>query len=337
MDFGFCLPIFAGSGDAHPRTPLVERVDTDQLKSSVLAAEELGFEALWVADHLMLGRDQAILEGWTTMCWAAGLTDSIRIGSIHLSNLLRSPALTAKMASSLDVISDGRLEFFFEMGHRGTRPESEAYGYDFADDPDRLAAFEEAVQIVKLLWTRGSSNFEGKRYSITGAVNHPLPVQRPHPPIWIGTLGGEQASASIAPNESVMEIVARHADGWNNTPASVSHCRKMLKTLEQACERNRRDFESIRKSVETQILIAPTESDVARLKDQISETNPKMYDEDAWKMADEQYLIGDAETVTARIREYASVGIDHMQLWFMDQPSQSGMRTFAEQVMPRFV
>ena len=67
MKFGFCLPIFAGAGDVHPRTPLVEQVDADQLKSSILAGEALGYESLWVADHLMMGRDQAILEGWTTM------------------------------------------------------------------------------------------------------------------------------------------------------------------------------------------------------------------------------------------------------------------------------
>lgn len=168
----------------------MERVDVGQIKSSVLAAEDLNFETLWVADHLIMGRDQAILEGWTTMCWAAGLTRRIRIGSIHLSNLLRSPALTAKMAASLDVISEGRLEFFFEMGHRGTRPEAEAYGFKFPGDAERLASFEEALQIVKLMWTEDEPSFTGRHYSIDHAVSHPQPVQRPHPPIWIGTLGG---------------------------------------------------------------------------------------------------------------------------------------------------
>lgn len=110
----------------------------------------------------------------------------------------------------------------------------------------------------------------------------------------------------------------------------------MLEMLQKACDRNGRDYGTIRKSVETQVLVAPSRGEVDRLKDQISEANPAMYDDAAWKQADEQYLIGDPETVSARISEYASLGIDHMQLWFMDMPSQEGMRTFAERVAPGF-
>ncbi len=335
MKFGFCLPIFAGAGDAHPRTPLVERVDADHLKSSILAAEDLGYESLWVADHLMMGKDQAILEGWTTMCWAAGLTSRIKIGSIHLSNVLRSPSMTAKMASTLDVISKGRLEFFFEMGHIGTRAESEAYGFAFMENSKRLTDFEEAVQIIKLMWIEDASSFDGKHNSITGAVNHPLPVQQPHPPFWIGTLGTELSSA-IAPNEQVLEIAAKYADGWNNTPASPEQCRLMLGGLRKACEHNGRDFGSMKKSVETQILVAPTRGDVDRLRDKISEMNPYLYNDAGWKQAEEQYLIGNPETVIERISEYRSIGIDYMQLWFMDMPSEQGLQTFAESVAPAF-
>jgi len=335
LKFGFCLPIFAGAGDVHPRTPLVERVDADQLKSSILAAEDLGYESLWVADHLMMGRDEAILEGWTTMCWAAGLTSRIKIGSIHLSNLLRSPSMTAKIASTLDVISKGRLELFFEMGHRGTRAESEAYGFEFMEDSERLADFEEAVQIIKLMWTEGVSSFDGKHNSIDGAVNHPLPVQRPHPPLWIGTLGTE-ISSTIAPNEQVLDIAAKYADGCNSTPVSPEQCRLMLDGLRKACDRAGGDFGSIKKSVETQIMLAPTRCDVDRLCDEVSERNPSLYDDAGWKQAEEQYLIGDPETVIARISEYRSIGIDYMQLWFMDMPSEQGLRTFAESVAPAF-
>jgi alkanesulfonate monooxygenase SsuD/methylene tetrahydromethanopterin reductase-like flavin-dependent oxidoreductase (luciferase family) len=243
--------------------------------------------------------------------------------------------MTAKIASTLDVISKGRLEFFFEMGHRGTKQESEAYGFDFAEDTERLAAFEEAVEIIRLMWTEGASNYKGKHFSINEAVNHPLPVQRPHPPLWIGTLGTD-LSSSIAPNEQVLEIAAKYADGWNNTPASPEQCKVMLQALRAACDRNDRDYNSIRKSVETQILIAPTSGEVDRLKDEISAANPNSYDDSAWNRADDEFLIGDPETITVRISEYAEIGIDHMQLWFMDMPSQDGMRTFAESVAPRF-
>jgi alkanesulfonate monooxygenase SsuD/methylene tetrahydromethanopterin reductase-like flavin-dependent oxidoreductase (luciferase family) len=335
LKFGFCLPIFAGKGDEHSRTPLVERVDPVQLKSSVLAAERLDFETLWVADHLIMGKDQAILEGWTTMCWAAGLTERIRIGSIHLSNQLRAPSMSAKIASTLDVLTNGRLEFFFEMGHRGTKPESEAYGFEFAEDPERLAQFEEAVDIIRLMWTDGPSTYEGKHYSINGAVNHPQAAQRPHPPLWIGTLGTELDSP-IAPNKQVLEIAAKYADGWNNTPASPEQATVMLDALREACERNNRDYNTIRKSIETQILIAPNKGEVERLKDEISEANPNTYTDAAWKRAEEEFLIGDPDTIAARISEYGNIDIDHIQLWFMDMPSENGMRVFSEFVAPRF-
>ena len=110
----------------------------------------------------------------------------------------------------------------------------------------------------------------------------------------------------------------------------------MLEALRAACERNDRDSNTIRKSVETQILIAPTRGEVDRLKDEISEANPKTYDDAAWKKADDEFLIGDPETIAARISEYAEIGIDHMQLWFMDMPSEDGMRTFADSVAPKF-
>ena len=166
-------------------------------------------------------------------------------------------------------------------------------------------------------------------------MNHPLPTQRPHPPLWIGTLGTE-LSSPIAPNEQVLEIAAKYADGWNNTPASPEQCKVMLNALRRACDRNDRDYGSIRKSIETQILIAPNRGEVERIKDEISEANPETYSDTAWKRAEEEFLIGDPYTIADRISEYKAIDIDHMQLWFMDMPSESGMRTFAESVAPRF-
>jgi alkanesulfonate monooxygenase SsuD/methylene tetrahydromethanopterin reductase-like flavin-dependent oxidoreductase (luciferase family) len=244
-------------------------------------------------------------------------------------------SITAKIASILDVISKGRLEFFFEMGHRGTRAESEAYAFEFMEDPERLVDFEEAVQIIKMMWTEGASSFDGKHNSIDGAVNHPLPVQQPHPPLWIGTLGTELSSA-IAPNEQVLEIAAKYADGWNSTPVSPKQCRLMLDGLRKACERNGRDLGSMNKPVETQVMVAPARGDVEWLRDKISKRNPSLYDDAGWKQAEEQYLIGDPETVIARISEYQSIGIDYTQLWFMDMPSEQGLRTFAESLVPAF-
>ena len=336
LEFGYCAPFFAGAGDAHPRTPLLEGVDAGHLERAVVEAEELGYDSLWAADHLMLGRDWSVMEGWTFLSWACGLTTRIRLGTIHLANLFRAPALTAKMAATLDVISGGRLEFFFDAGHRGSVGEAGAYGFPFPDDAARLAAFEEALEIVKAMWTEERPSFEGRYHRIEEAVCYPKPVQKPHPPVWIGTAGGEEMSEGVTANEAMVDVIARHADGWNNTPASVEFCRRMLRSLEDACRRNGREFAGVRKSLETQVLVAETAGEVERLKESIERLNPGRVHYWDWEDAAERYLIGDAETVAARVREYADLGIDSFMLWFMDYPSLEGMRVFARRVMPGF-
>ncbi len=336
LNFGFCAPIFAGAGDVHPRTPLLERVDLRHLLQAIVEAEELAFDSLWVPDHLMLGRDSLILDGWTFLSWASRLTSRMRLGTIHMANLFRAPALTAKMGATLDNISNGRFDFFFEAGHRGSKQEAEAFGFTFADDATRMAAFEEAVQIVKAMWTEDRPTFSGEHYAINEAICYPKPIQKPHPPIWIGTLGGEGISDAMSPNNTALEIIARHADGWNNTPASVAHCKTMLDKLDAACDRNSRDSSEIQKSLETQILIAETAGQVERLKEVIAARNPKGEYGDNWDRLSEQYLIGDPETVIRRIREYAEIDITNFQLWFIDYPSLNGMRTFSSRVMPYF-
>ncbi len=336
LRFGFCAPIFAGAGDVHPRTPLLDRVDLDHLKQAIVEAESLGYESLWVADHLIMGRDSFIMEGWTFLSWASRLTRTMRLGTIHLANLFRAPSLTAKMAASLDVISGGRLDFFFEAGHRGSRREAQAYGFAFEDDASRMAAFAEAIQIIKAMWTEERPSFEGQFHRISEAICYPKPVQKPHPPVWIGTLGGDGMSDAIGSNAPVTDLIARYADGWNNTPASVDHCRNILSALEAACERNGRDFGTLKKSLETQVLVAETRGEVRRLQELIEQRNPQSSHYKDWDALSEQYLIGDIDTVVRRIRDYADIGIESFMLWFMDYPSLGGMRTFARRVKPYF-
>ena len=130
MRFGFALPIFANPGVPDFRTPNFEELDWEAVETGVHEAERLGFDSVWVADHLFLGRDGAILEGWTTISALAGLTSNMRLGTIHLGNEFRHPPLVAKMAATLDVVSRGRLEFFVDPGWR--EREHVAYGLGLA-------------------------------------------------------------------------------------------------------------------------------------------------------------------------------------------------------------
>jgi alkanesulfonate monooxygenase SsuD/methylene tetrahydromethanopterin reductase-like flavin-dependent oxidoreductase (luciferase family) len=329
--FGFCVPIFAGSGGAHPRTPLLESVEMDQLQNAVLEAENLGYDSLWVADHLILGREGFILEGWTLLSALARVTTRIRLGTIHLANRFRPPSLVAKMAATLDFISGGRLEFFFDP-YSGMRAEADAYGLPFVDEDISLEQFEEAVKLIKAMWMEDRPTFKGKHYSIENAVCHPRPVQHPSIPVWIGTSGG-QAAATSALVQKAAPIIARHADWWNTTPISVESAGKVLELLKQACLENGRDYGAIRKSLETQVLVAETPAHLERQKELITSRNPNYGD---WESLSTKFIIGDVDTVAGRLREYANLGIECFMLWFMDYPSLDGLRLFARRVMPYF-
>ncbi len=326
--FGFCTPIFAGSGGAHQRTPLLDEIDYDVLERTVQEAEALGYNSLWVADHLILGREGAILEGWTVMAALARVTSRIRLGSIHLSNRFRDPGITAKMVSTLDVISKGRVEFFFDP-YAGHRDDAEAYGLRVADETESFERFEEAIGLVKRLWTKDRITHRGKYYALDDAICTPKPVQSPIP-TWIGTFGN---SGTPERRRRTSEIIAAHADGWNITPASVQTVRDALDALRQACEARGRDYDAIRKSLETQILVAETEADLKRWQDRIMAANPDYGD---WDQLGERFVIGDVKTVTRRLEDYAGLGIDTFMFWFMDYPATDGLRLVAEKIMPNF-
>ena len=212
MNFGFCVPTFAGANDSYRLTPMLERVEVGSLVAAVREVEALGYDSVWVADHLMLGADDAILECWTVLSALAPVTSQVRLGTIHLANFLHEPALVAKMAATVDGISDGRLDLFIEAGHGGSQSESEAYGFGWDNDEDRLEKFEEAVNILKLMWTEDRATFRGNHYRIGDAICFPKATQNPSIPPWIGTIGGEWSSENISMDGQMVDVIDRHAD-----------------------------------------------------------------------------------------------------------------------------
>lgn len=329
--FGFCAPIFASAGDAHVRTPLLEQVDMADLREGVLAAEAWGYDSVWVADHLILGDQGFILEGWTLLAALAGMTSRIRLGPIHLAQRFRHPAILAKMVATLDFISNGRFEFFFDP-YAGTRPEADAYGLHSEGEDEDIARFEEAIHLIQTMWREDHPTFQGRYYSLDGAVCNPKPVQQPIP-LWIGTGGGARPDERSLVRK-LLPIVARYADWYNITPAPLDGLARVLPLLEQACEQEGRAYNTLGKSLETQILIAETPSEVAALQAQISARNPQRYQD--WDTLSQQFIIGDAATVAERIEAYREMGIDYFMFWFMDYPSSNGLQSFAERVMPLF-
>ena len=162
------------------------------------AAERLGFDSIWLFDHFHTYFRPVLettFEAWTSTAALARDTSRIRVGQMVTCNSYRNPALLAKMASTVDVLSHGRLNF--GIGAGWYEHEYDAYGYPFPPLPDRLRMLGEALQVIRAMWSEPYASFEGSYYRIRGAINEPKAVQLPHPPIWVGG-AGERVTLRLA-------------------------------------------------------------------------------------------------------------------------------------------
>jgi F420-dependent oxidoreductase-like protein len=190
-------------------------------------AENLGYESFWCSDHLFLNEkseNQNCLDAWTLLAALAAATKKIRLGTLVTCNNYRHPALLAKIAASIDMISEGRLWFGYGSGWK--KDEYKAYGYPFPKIQDRMDMMEEALEIIKLLWTESSPSFSGKHYSIKNAFSAPKPVQKPHPPILIGGDGEKRTLRAVAKYANYCNLFLR-TDLERKLGVLKEHCKAL--------------------------------------------------------------------------------------------------------------
>jgi len=209
-----------------------------ELAERVQFAETARFDGAWIFDHftpLYGDRNGPCLEAWTLLAGLAAITSRIRLGVLVTGITYRHPSVLATEAITVDHISRGRVEL--GLGAAWHQPEHEELGIPFPPLKERAQRLEEGVQVIRLLMTKDRATFKGRHYQLAGASYHPKPVQRPHPPIWIGA-SGEQL---------MLPIVARQADAWHAFGSEDSMARKS-RLLDQLAENAGRDPKAILRS-----------------------------------------------------------------------------------------
>jgi F420-dependent oxidoreductase-like protein len=210
----------------------------DELRTVWRLADDAGFDHLWAFDHfnpIVTGLDGDVYEGMTLLAAMAEATSRVRIGLMVTGNTYRHPAVLAKMATTIDHLSGGRLEF--GLGASGVEVEHTMLGIPFAPPGERVRRLGEALTVCRKLWTEERSSFDGRYYTLTDAVSNPKPLQRPHPPIWVGGAG----------EKLTLRIVAEQADVWN-VVGSVEEVTRKGAVLDRHCAEIGRDPTTIRRS-----------------------------------------------------------------------------------------
>ena len=207
-------------------------------------------EHAWLFDHLLpIGGDPngPIFEGWTLLSALAAQTERLRLGLLVTSNRFRPPAMLAKIAATVDVVSDGRLDFGIGVGSRPNPPEARreypAHGLSYLDFPEAVESLDEACTVIRRLWTETQPfDFDGTYLQLTGAFCNPKPVQQPYPPIMIGG----RATATL-------RVVAEHADLWNIPGSDLDDCIRRSALLDRLCAEIGRDPASITRSIHLRV------------------------------------------------------------------------------------
>ena len=284
------------------------------------AADEAGgWDSIWVYDHFHTVPEPALeatFECWTITATLARDTSRVKVGQMVTCNGYRNPALFAKIASTVDVASHGRLYAGFGAGWHEV--EWKAYGYQWAEVPERMAKFREAVEIIYKMWTEDYPEFHGKHYHIDKPINEPKGAQKPHIPLWLGG-GGEQVT---------LKLVAKWGDASNFGYSNPEVFKAKLDILKRHCENEGRDIDTITKSTSLAGYLLGDGED------------PKSIDVPGGQTREEfekNTFIGTTEQFIEKIEQLRAVGVDYVICYMPNLAyDQRQVRQFAQEIIPKF-
>ncbi len=294
-----------------------EQLKYADIRKIVQECESLGFNSVWLYDHLYPlapSLQKSVLECWVTLAALAVETETIRLGSLVTCNLFRHPPLLAKMSATLDVISEGRLEF--GIGAGWYEEECVAYGIPFPRAGTRINQLREAVQIIKKMWTQDETSFEGEYYTVRNASCNPKPLQKPYPPIWIGGKG-----------EKLLTVAAEFGDACNLPWCTPEQLKQRIDYIQKYCISLGRKPKSLTVSLYFDVLIG-------RDKKEVMEKLLKFKWEGVpLEKHQNLNIIGTPGECLDRITEYMDIGATYFIVNFPEISKLDSLRLFANSVL----
>ena len=265
-------------------------------------AEELGFDSAWVYDHFTALHNSTLpcVEAYSTLAALAAQTKRLRMGAMATCVAYRNPAYLAKILSTIDVISKGRL--FAGLGAGWYQEEFKAYGYEYLPNAERVRQLRETIRIVRAMWREEKPTFKGRYYTIDGPINIPKPIQK-SPPIIVGINRGTKVLPRMA---------VRHGDGFNTT-AAPAVCGEIIAAAEEERKKIGRRRDELMYSMQAGLVIGNENQIEDAVKDEASRWQWSSRD---WIESNRKrgWIIGPPESCAKRLREYADLGVDYFLL-----------------------
>ncbi|NMJ86450.1 MAG: LLM class F420-dependent oxidoreductase [Thaumarchaeota archaeon] len=296
-------------------------------KNIATTTEKLGYASIWTYDHFVPHysyeplETKPLFECYTLLSALASITNKVKLGQVVTCNSYRHPSLLAKMGATLDAISNGRLEL--GIGAGWYEEEYVAYGYQYPKDSERIERLDEALHIIKAMWTDVKASYSGKYYSIKEAICNPKPLQKPYPPIMVGGSG----------EKLLLRIAAKHANRYNHPFGTPEELKRKVEVLKEHCKSIGRDHKEIEKSVLIRVVVANSDKEIKQIVRKVKNKEESV--EQYLYRNKDKMVIGTPEQVLADLNKYIQHEVTHFILHFMGIDSSKMLRLFASKVMKK--